>query len=221
MPTLLAAAHELKSPLVLIRQLALELQDNGESLAAQRIQLTSERSLHLVESLTRVARMEDTLFECEPIILASLYDEVAHEMTPLAAALGQTIRVDVPSTGATAVGNRSLLRSVMIGLCDNALTHNDPREAIVLGARRRGDRVVASVRDCGPETSHLREIRRNVGRTPQPLDARPRSSGLGLMIAEQFARRMDGSLHMRRHRDVGATFSLYLPASQQLSLLPL
>lgn len=217
-PTLLAAAHELKSPLVLIRQLALELQEVTDATAAERIQLTAERSLQLVEGLTRVARMQDTLFECEPITLSSLYYDVAHEMKPLAQALGQEMEIRVPSGGTTVVGNRTLLMSVMIGLCDNALTHNDPDRPIILGAARQGDRVIASVRDFGPETSHLREIRRNIGRTPQALDSRPRSSGLGLMIAESFAKHMDGQLNMQRHRDVGATFSLSLPASQQLSL---
>lgn len=218
-PTLLAAAHELKSPLVLIRQLALQLEDDGDSIAAERIRLTAERSLQLVEGLTRVARLDDALFECEPITLSSLYDDVAHEMTPLARALGQDIQVIVPRGNMTAVGNRALLRSIMVGLCDNALTHNNPSRAVVLGARRTSDRIVASVRDYGPSTAHLRDITRRLGTSPQPMSARPRSSGLGLLIAQQFADHMDGQLVMRRHRDVGATFSLTLPASQQLSLL--
>ncbi len=220
-PTLLAAAHELKSPLVLIRQLALQLEDEGDSPVALRIRLTAERSLQLVEGLTRVARLEDALFVCEPIYLPPLYDEVAHELMPLSAALEQSIRVDLPSSGMTVVGNRDLLRSVLMGLCDNALTHNDPAQPVVLSARRRYDRVITSVRDYGPETAQLIEVRRRLGRTPQALPDRPRSSGLGLLIAEQFARHMDAQLSLRRHRDVGATFSLSLPASQQLSLLPL
>lgn len=220
-PTLLAAAHELKSPLVLIRQLALQLEDEGQSLAAERIRLTAERSLQLVEGLTRVARLDDALFECEPIQMASLYDEVAHEMAPLAHALTQSIHVTVPRGTLTVVGNRSLLRSVLLGLCDNALTHNNPTQPIVLGAYRTADRVVASVRDFGPETSQLSEVRRRLGTMPQTMSGRPRSSGLGLLIAEQFARHMDASLSLRRHRGAGVTFSVSLPASQQLSLLTL
>lgn len=218
-PTLLAAAHELKTPLVLIRQLALELEDKGESVIAERIRLTSQRSLYLVEGLTRAARLEDALFECEPINLALLYDDVADELTPLARALGQTIELALPRSGRVmAVGNRTLLRSVMMGLCDNALTHNEPSQPVVIGAVRRGGQVVASVRDYGPATSSLATIRQHLGAGPQPLSARPRSSGLGLLIAERFARHMNGELSLRRHRDAGATFSLRLPASQQLSL---
>ena len=220
-PTILAAAHEMKAPLVLIRQLALELEDANESEAARRIRLTAERSLHLVEGLTRAARLEDALFECEPIYLPSLYDEVAHEIEPLSRALGQSVHVVTPTRHLTAIGNRSLLRSVLIGLCDNALTHNLPDHPIVLSARSSQSRVVASVRDFGPATSQLRQIRRTVGTSPQAISGRPRSSGLGLLIAEQFARHMHAELHLRRHRHHGATFSIDLPASQQLSLLVL
>lgn len=217
MPTLLAAAHELKSPLVLIRQLSFQLADT-DTTTAERIRVSAERSLHLVEGLTRVARLDDALFECEPIYIPSLYDEVAHELTPLARAMGQRIEVRVPSSAPTAVGNRTLLRSVLLGLADNALAHNDHEKPIRLTSHRAHDRVWVSVRDFGPSTDHMRAIRKSIGRTPLPMSARPRSSGLGLMIAEQFARHMDASLHIRRHHSAGLTCSLSLPASKQLNL---
>jgi signal transduction histidine kinase len=216
-PTILAAAHELKSPLVLIRQMTFQL-DEADPVAA-RIRLTAERSLQLVEGLTKVARLEDALFTCEPIYLPALYDEIAHELTPLASALEQTIEIRVPKAQVTAIGNRSLLRSVLLGLCDNALTHNDITKPIELRAMKAGDRVIAGVRDYGPHTSQLSSIKRSIGKTPQPIASRPRSSGLGLMIAEQFARHMDAELQLRRHQTQGVTLSLSLPASQQLSLL--
>ncbi len=216
-PTVLAAAHELKSPLVLIRQLTFQMDENDPVTA--RIRHTAERSLYLVEGLTKVSRLEDALFECEPIYLPALYEEVAHEMSPLAGALDQTIEIHVPKTQLTAIGNRTLLRSVLLGLCDNALTHNDITRPIELRAVKSADRIIAGVRDYGPHTGQLEAIKRSVGKTPLPLGSRPRSSGLGLMIAEQFARHMDAELRLRRHQSQGITLSLSLPASQQLSLL--
>lgn len=224
-PTLLAAAHELKSPLVLIRQLALTLQDEtlqNDPHAALRIRLTAERSLSLIEGLTRASRLEDTLFELEPIHVGELYESVAHELSPLAYALNQSIVINVPRTHPAVIGNRSLLRSVLIGLCDNALTHNDRRMPVVLKAHTVADnRVMVGVKDYGPKTDHLNIIKKRLGQSAQPLSARPRSSGLGLLIAEQFARHMDTHLEMTRHRDSGATFSLLLPKSRQLTLLEL
>lgn len=218
-PTILAAAHELKSPLVLIRQMTFQMDEYDP--IANRIRLTAERSLQLVEGLTRASRLEDTLFSSEPILLAAFYDEIAHEMSPLAQALDQSIEIHVPKSHLTVVGNRSLLRSVLLGLCDNALTHNDISKPIELRATRLNDRIMAGVRDYGPTTSQIRSIRQSVGKSPQPMSSRPRSSGLGLMIAQQFAQHMDAELLMRRHHSQGITLSLSLPASQQLSLLAL
>lgn len=217
-PTLLAAAHELKSPLVLIRQLALELDDGSHAQTAEQIRLTAERSLQLVEGLTRAARLEDALFELEPIYLPSLYDDIAHELQPLSRALGQTIQTNTAAGPLTAIGNRQLLRSLLMGLCDNALTHNEPSRPVVVGACRRGTHILASVRDFGPATGSLAQVYASVGRTAQPVADRPRSSGLGLMIARQFAQYMHAELRLRRHRDAGATFSVSLPASHQLAL---
>lgn len=65
-PTL-AAAHELKAPLALTRQLALRLGDPSLSEVERerlthRIVLTSERALRLTSDLTKAARLEDALF---------------------------------------------------------------------------------------------------------------------------------------------------------------
>lgn len=218
-PTLLAAAHELKSPLVLIRQLSFQLDEHDQT--AERIRLTAERTLRLVEGITKVSRLEDTLFECEPIYMPALLEDIAQEFDPLAKALNQSIRIRTSAAQPIAVGNRVLLRAVMMGLCDNALTHNDPSQPIELQSYRKMDRVIMGVRDYGPTTTNLAAIRRRLGKTPAPVENRPNSSGLGLMIAEQFARHMESTLALRRHRDQGATFSLSLPASQQLALIAL
>lgn len=221
-PVLLAAAHELKSPLVLIRQLALQLQDEAsiDDPTALRIRLTAERSLSLIEGLTRAARLEDALFECEPINIGELYDSIAHELSPLTRALSQKIEVHIPHSAPMVIGNKMLLRSVLMGLCDNALAHNTSGEAILLTARSKGsDRVSVGVKDHGPHTDQLKDIKRRLGKSPQAMSARPRSSGLGLLIAEQFARHMDAHLFLTRHHVAGVTFSLDLPKSRQLSLL--
>lgn len=222
-PTLLVAAHELKSPLVLIRQLALQLQDQTLSIddpTALRIRLTAERSLSLIEGLTRAARLEDALFECEPINIGELYESIAHELSPLFKALSQTIEIHIPHSAPTVIGNKVLLRSVLMGLCDNALTHNTTGKSILLTAHSKGkDRVFVGVKDHGPRTDQLKDIKRRLGKSPQTMSARPRSSGLGLLIAEQFAQHMDAHLSLTRHHELGVTFSLDLPKSRQLSLL--
>jgi light-regulated signal transduction histidine kinase (bacteriophytochrome) len=79
-PSLIVAAHELKAPLVLLRQLTFQFEEENfrapnqklskkNSEITRRIRLTTERTLRLVDNLTKAARLEDALFELEPIQL--------------------------------------------------------------------------------------------------------------------------------------------------------
>lgn len=217
--SLIAAAHELKSPLVLMRQLALQLEQDHSPEAAHRLRLTAERSLRLTEQLTRTARLDEGLFDLEPLNLVHIAEEVAQELTPLARALNQTLVVS-PNQAPLVLGNRELLKAVVFNLCDNALQHNVKGNNVTLSAVKTGQRATLKVRDFGASLplASFRRLKHTIG-APQPLPDRPRSSGLGLMIAERCAQAMQAELRLRRHRNAGMTFSISLPRSLQLSLL--
>ena len=80
--------------------------------------------------------------------------------------------------------------------------------------------VRIGVRDYGPALSSdmWRKLQKKLRSAPQPIQARPESSGLGLFIASQFAEAMNGRIGAIRHKD-GATFYVELQASSQLQLL--
>lgn len=226
LPSLLAAAHELKAPLVLMRQLSLQLEHTGaltseQLVVQQRLRLTAERSLRLVENITTTARLDDAMFALEPLQAHAVWSEVAHEISPFASQLEQGLKLSVPKKPLLVVAHRELLPAVLLGLCDNALAHNPGGKPVTLGARKDGEAVVFSVRDHGPKVSlkEFRELEGRLGVAPQPLGTRPGSSGLGLWIAGTFARAMNASLQVTRHRAGGMTFSLHVPVSGQLSLL--
>jgi signal transduction histidine kinase len=223
--SLVAAAHELKTPLVLVRQLSLQLAETDDEAERaeiiRRIRLTSERSLRLVDNLTKAARLESAMFEMEPVILGSLCREVVDELAPLSTALNQKFRIKVGRTPLVAVGNRDLIRSLVMGLVDNALQYNSSDAPIEISTRIRRGEAELAVRDHGA-TLGLAEFRRLtecLGRRAMPMAARPLSSGLGLLIAGKFAAAMNGRLSVERHQTGGVTFRAHLPASAQLNLL--
>lgn len=228
LPSVLAAAHELKTPLVLMRQLALQLAqyestDPRAQVVHERMRLTAERSLRFVEGITRAASLEDSLLESEPIELQSLLQDVAHELSPLVGQLGHRLEVRTPRQSICLVGHREFLTSLMLNLCDNALTYSQPGKPIILRGARRADRIRLSVRDHGPVMSRTRfsQLSGALGQ-PQKPSGHPRSSGLGLWIADTFARTMDSELELTRHYSNGGgglTFSVALPRSQQLRLI--
>lgn len=220
------AAHELKAPLSLVRQLALALEtgayDSTEAARMLRqITLTSERALRLTTDLSRSSRLEDSLFELEPLNPQQVCEEAAHELAPLYKARGREIRVAPRHRQALVVANRDLLRRIMLNFGDNAL-HYAPESPVELRTSifAGGDKIRLGVRDYGPAVpvDSWRKLQNSLGKSAQPLHARPQSSGLGLHIAGQFAGVMNGQIGAIRHRD-GATFYVDLTASRQLSLL--
>jgi signal transduction histidine kinase len=227
MPFAVAAAHELKAPLALIRQLSLSLEQGQWNEPEQRrmlrhITLTSESALRLTTDLTKATRLEDSLFELTPLNPRELCEEVAHELSPLFKAKNRELRVAAGRRPMLAVANRDLVRRIIMNFSDNALQYADTATPVTLHASSvsGGERVRISVRDFGPAVPAdvWQTVKRHLGRAPQTLHSRPGSSGLGLYIAGQFADAMNGEIGATRHRD-GATFYVELLSSRQLRLL--
>jgi integral membrane sensor signal transduction histidine kinase len=221
----LAAAHELKAPLALVRQLSLALEtgdytDTERAVLQQRITLTAERALRLTTDLTRAERLDDGLFEIEPLNPIVLCEEVADELSPLYAAHNRTIGVKPHRRQLLGLANRELLRRILLNFTDNALHYSrDAPVYISAQQRQRGTVIRLGVRDYGPAVpaNVWRRLMQNLGR-PQPLHNRPASSGLGMVVAHEFAAAMGASIGAVRHRD-GATFYVDIMTSAQLRLL--
>lgn len=230
MPTVSTAAHELKSPLVLMRQLSLLLQQPDLNMSEternrllQQITLTSDRALRLTGDLTKVARLEDAIFEMEPVNPAALCNEIVQELKPLFEAHGRSLAMKSRKHPLLLVANRDLLRRIIMNFSDNALHYSEPGTAVELQikALQNGRVIRVGVRDFGPALSNdmWQTLQKKLQQqSPQPLHARPQSSGLGIYIASQFADMMKGRIGVTRHRD-GATFYVELDASRQLSFL--
>ena len=224
---LVAAAHELKSPLALLRQLLLQLQSTTlrpaeKAVLIERAILTSERGLRLTSDVTKAARLEDALFTLEPINPEQLCLDIVTELQPLFAAHGKTMTVKSRRHPLLLVANRDLLRRIVVGFSDNALRYSGENTAVELQiqAFKNAGTVRLGVRDYGPALSSdmWRTLQKKLRTSPQSVHARPESSGLGLYIASQFAEVMGGRIGAARHRD-GATFYVELQASTQTSLL--
>ena len=227
LPSIVAAAHELKSPLALVRQLSLMLEDGNVSVSDQKkmlrqISLTSERALRLTSDLTRSARLSDVLFELEPINPQQLCEDIIYELKPLFEAHNRNVRLRSRKHPLLIVANRDLLRRIIMNFSDNALYYSDVNSAIEIqiNALKSGKIIRLGVRDYGPALSSdmWRSLQSKLASSSVAINARPQSSGLGIYISNQFADVMNGKIGITRHRD-GSTFYVDLQASRQLSLL--
>ena len=84
---ILVAAHELKAPLNLMRQLAFSLESEldlkeRKNIHRQMIDI-SDRAIKQVNDLSKIARLEEGLFEMAPVSVRGVCDEVTRELKSL------------------------------------------------------------------------------------------------------------------------------------------
>lgn len=221
----LVVAHELKAPLSLVRQLALslELEEDKEGVrrVSDQIVATSERALRQVNDLLKVARLEDALFELEPVNPRAVCDDVVGELWHLFAFNRRELRINYRNRRHLVVANRQLLHSVVYNFCLNAMNYGGeelPSEVLITD--RKDGKIRVAVRDYGPAvpTKIWREIKDGFVNRPLEIAMRPGSSGMGLYIAAKFANYMGADFGLIRHRD-GTSFYIDLPLSGQLCLV--
>ena len=217
-------AHELKSPLALIRQMSLFLAQNQLEPAKtqrylQQIVATSERALRLTNGLSRLANLDQLPLNLEPINVAELCKQVEVELNPLFKLHQKRLLVRKKRRQYLAVADHFLLKSVLIQFCDNALHYADARHPVKIEIAQTKQAIRVSVKDRGPRlpTAVWRQLNAN-RLAPQAIASRPQSSGIGLCIAQQFAEAMSAHIGAQSHTD-GVSFYIDLMISNQLSLL--
>lgn len=217
----MVAAHELKAPLTVLRQLALNLPGmdfDGEHIRSEMVSV-SERAIKQVNDLTKIRRLEDGLFEMEPVAVRAVCDDVTRELAYLFNHNRRDLFVKYHNRSRLVTANRELLHSVVYNFLLNAMHYSGEGTRAELTVRDYHDRVKVAVRDYGPAlpVDVWREMKRGWIKKPTSIAMRPGSSGLGLYIASKFSRAMGAQVGAVRHRD-GTSFYVELPVSRQLSL---
>ncbi len=218
---ILLAAHELKAPLSVLRQLALSFElddDKNEHIRSEMISV-SERAIKQVNDLTKIARLEDGLFVMEPVSVRAVCDDVTHELNYLFRYNQRDLYIKYKNRSRLVMANRDLLYSVIYNFLLNAMHYSgkDTRSELIVNENK--GRVRINIRDFGPALPMdvWKEIKRGWIEKPTSIAMRPGSSGLGLYIASKFSRYMNAEVGAIRHRD-GTSFFVDLPVSTQARL---
>ncbi len=218
---ILVAAHELKAPLAVLRQLALSFGDLGEKNEHIRSEMVnvSERAIKQVNDLVKIKRLEDGLFEMEPVAVRAVCDGVLRELGYLFSYNKRDLFIKYSNRMRLVTANRDLLYSVVYNFLLNAMHYSGEGTRAELIVKDTRERVRIMVRDYGPALpiDVWRELKRGWIEKPTSIAMRPGSSGLGLYIASKFSRYMHAEVGAVRHRD-GTSFYVELPISRQASL---
>lgn len=208
-------AHELRTPITVVRG-HLELMEDGEEDRAETRALVVDeldRMTRIVEDLLLLAKAErpDFLTFGEVNLTDLIVDVVAK-----ARALGDRYWRVAHVSEATVLVDGQRLTQGLIQLAANAVRHTRDGDLVEMGSALYGDRIVLWVRDTGPGVGPEDRERifgrfAQAGRVASP-DSAGTGIGLGLAIVREIAQAHGGTASVEDAEGGGACFVIDLPA---------
>jgi len=213
-------SHELRSPMAAVIGSAQTLQKRWPDLEDDQ-----RRALLVLigEETTRLATLVDDVLDTSRIEAGTFgfsFSDVdvtglVRESAAAAEAGGGGVRIRTScADGLPRVrGDRERLRQVLANLIDNAVKYSPKGGEVRIATSSNAEHVRIDVVDHGHGIARDQQdvIFEKFGRAHSPGRAKP-GTGLGLFIARSIAEAHGGSLEVRSAPDLGATFTLALPA---------
>jgi PAS domain S-box-containing protein len=215
---LATAAHELKTPLAVIKAYAqlMARREPAEHHALGVIDRQVDRMSGLVEQLLDASRLrtQDGAGPVERFDLAALAREVVERVRP--SAPSHTVAVEADGA-ATVIADRDRIRRVLASLLDNAIRFSPGGGPVRLRIERVGGEVQVSVADEGVGIPAERQARM-FERYYRAHAGRPDDYGglgLGLEMSRDVVERHGGRMWFESAPGAGSTFHFGLPSPRE------
>jgi two-component system phosphate regulon sensor histidine kinase PhoR len=209
------AAHELRTPLAAIVSVMDVLESGAKDIPEVRdrflkhIRVHSERLSQLATSLLVLARLQTGVEQPRLTVVP-----VRPLLEEIAGRLDHDGGVEISVRAAAKIGtlaDRDLLRQAIANVAENSAKHTRSGE-IVLEARENGTMTEIEIRDTGPGMSDEERARafHRFFRASNGTDG----FGLGLAIAEEAARAIDGTIELESETGRGTRVRLAVPSAK-------
>ena len=222
---LASLSHELRSPLVPLRNALDELRrSGGDPLAAGRAYAVMERQLfhlgRLTDDLLDVSRITRNAIDLrrDRIDIRVVLHSAIETTQPLIAVAGQILTVDMPRESVWVHADFTRLAQAISNLMNNAVKYTPRGGRIRLRAAEDDGDVMISVSDSGVGIAqsvlpHIFDVfMQGDDPTGQPRDG----LGIGLTLARRLIELHDGRIQaMSEGPGTGATFVIRLPRSDR------
>lgn len=208
-------AHEVRTPITILRGNLEELIDTGERATTERLASLHEEVLRLgllVEQLDALARAEApvTALDCGPVDLAALAAGQLEALGPQLAAKQLTV---VPRLGPVTVSaDRVRLGQVLANLLGNALKFTPEGGRIELVVAEADGEARVEVADTGPGIAPGDRARVLDRFWRGEASAGVAGRGVGLAVVDEIVRAHGGRVEVTENDGGGARFVVALPA---------
>lgn len=219
---LAAASHDLRQPIQAIRLFEEALNRVGLNLEQKRIHDSLSQSVQslvvILDALLDVSKLDAGMvpLRCEPVEIDQLFRDVDTEFSPLAAAKSLRFKLYFPQGNIAIFTDIKLLQILLWNLIGNAFKYTETG-GILVGLRRRGERVLVQVWDTGmgiaPES--MGKIFDEYFQVDNPERDRIKGMGLGLAIVKRVAHLLETEVDCRSRPGVGSVFEFSLPLAEK------
>jgi signal transduction histidine kinase/CheY-like chemotaxis protein len=212
---LAAASHDLRQPVHALGLFIGALRGRGMDAEARRLVDQIDESVaamdDLFTSLLDVSKLDAGAISpsIEPVAIGPLIKRLCGDYADEAAQKG--IRLRHADCGLTVESDAVLLERILRNLISNAVRYTD-RGGVLVGCRRRGDRVDVQICDSGrgiPAELH-EQIFQEFFQVANPERDRSKGLGLGLAIVKRLSKLIASPLIFRSEVGKGSAFRLSL-----------
>ncbi|MCC6954734.1 MAG: PAS domain-containing protein [Deltaproteobacteria bacterium] len=209
-----AASHDLKSPLLAIRNLAQWIsEDNTDRLSPEsqrhlvKLRQRVTRIERLVQDLLQYSTVTTTTYEPEAVDIRDIIDRVVEKVSPT-----RPLDIEVGIDAASIRTYEDLLERCVYHLVENAVRHGSERGGnIAVRVLERGECIELIVKDDGPGIAL--EDQGRIFEMFQKLENRDEveGSGIGLAYVKKTADHVGGRVWVVSELGLGCEFHLLWP----------
>jgi two-component system phosphate regulon sensor histidine kinase PhoR len=218
---MLAASHELKTPLTTLKGLSELLLDFDLSEAQRRELLQdlhgqADRMERLIGDILAVSRIDSGRISVDfsRVDVASVVQHVCEEVRPMLQ--GRILKCRAPENLPAVMGEARKLHQILVNLVTNAIKYSEPGTQITLNARIDQSEVRFEVSDqgVGIRKEHMPRLFEKFYRADDPIVRRTSGTGLGLYIVRSLVTMLGGHVHVRSRHGKGTVFTVTLPRAE-------
>jgi len=213
-------SHQLRTPLTNLKWAAEFLLGREESTEKNKeyysiIKDNSQRLENLLNDLLIVARIrEDGVFKIqEKFSLNELIEEVIRGQKAFADASNIQIETENLEKPVLVATNRTMLKTILENLINNAITYNKPQGKVKISLKRKPKKIIIAVADTGIGISKQDQkyLFQKFYRGSNAAQINTRGTGLGLYIVKEVAKKLGGKVWFKTQLNKGSTFYISLP----------